>query len=102
MSGERVTLKQEDLGKRFFGVLFAVLELSRGSLSLESQLMGGDSPIDSFSLVEICVQLEDLASEVGFEFDWTSDNAMSQSRSIFHSVESLQTEFLRQFSETSE
>jgi len=95
-------LNQEELGKRFLGVLFAVLDLSRGSLSLESRLMGGDSPIDSFSLVEICVQLEDLASEAGFEFDWTSDNAMSQSRSIFHSVESLQTEFTRQFSESSE
>jgi hypothetical protein len=93
-------LDSKSLEELFFQVLSSVLGSSRGTLGLEDQLMGGESPIDSFSLVEICVQLEDLAVEAGFEFDWTSDSAMSHSRSIFHSVESLQTEFLRQFLES--
>ena len=93
-------MDSQDLKNSYLEVLSTVLGSSKGALTLESMLMGGESPVDSFSLVEICVQLEDLAVEAGFEFDWTSDSAMSHSRSVFHSVESLQTEFLRQFLES--
>ena len=39
----------------------------------EMQLIGGDSVLDSMKLVELCMALEDKASDLGFEFDWTSD-----------------------------
>ena len=47
-------------------------------------------------LVEVCIKLEDLAEEHGFEFDWTSDSAMSKSRSMYRSVKTLAEEFSNQ------
>jgi hypothetical protein len=47
-------------------------------------------------LVELCLELEDKATELGFEFDWTSDSAMSKSRSMFRTAGSLAAEFIHQ------
>ena len=72
----------------------------QGSIQIEitdtMPLIGGDSPVDSMKLVELCLALEDKASGIGFEFDWTSDNAMSKSRGMFRSIHSLAEEFANQ------
>jgi acyl carrier protein len=65
-------------------------------ISKEMQLIGGDSLLDSMKLVEVCLALEDLADEHGFEFDWTSETAMSKSRSMFRNVAALAEEFANQ------
>ena len=62
----------------------------------EMQLIGGESLLDSMGLVSVCLTLEDLADEQGFEFDWTSDAAMSKSRSMFRTVKALAEEFANQ------
>ena len=62
----------------------------------EMQLIGGESQLDSMGLVGVCLALEDLADEQGFEFDWTSDAAMSKSRSMFRTVATLAEEFANQ------
>ena len=62
----------------------------------KTELIGGNSPVDSMQLVEICLALEDIADEKGFEFDWTSETTMSKSKSIFKNIESLSKEFLNQ------
>ena len=62
----------------------------------DMQLIGGDSLLDSMKLVEVCIKLEDLADKHGFEFDWTSEAAMSKSRSMFRSVATLAEELARQ------
>ena len=62
----------------------------------DSYLIGGDSLLDSMKLVELCLALEDKASDLGFDFDWTSDAAMSKSRSMFRTAGSLANEFLSQ------
>jgi hypothetical protein len=59
-------------------------------------LVGSDSVLDSMRLVELCLALEDAARERGFEFDWTSDAAMSRSRGMFRSVGALAGEFAAQ------
>ena len=59
-------------------------------------LIGETGQIDSMKLVEICLALEDEAQALGFSFDWTSDTAMSASRSVFRTAESLAQEFARQ------
>lgn len=59
-------------------------------------LIGGESLLDSMKLVELCLALEDLADEHGFEFDWTSEAAMSKSRSMFRNVTALAEEFAAQ------
>jgi acyl carrier protein len=68
------------------------------SLPLEpaTPLIGDQSVLDSMRLVELCLLLEDAARDQGFEFDWTSDSAMSRSRSMFRSVGALSQEFAAQ------
>ena len=62
----------------------------------DTQLIGGDAILDSMSLVEVCLALEDLADDHGFEFDWTSESTMSKSRSMFRTVTALAEEFADQ------
>lgn len=62
----------------------------------DMQLIGGESLLDSMKLVEVCLALEDLADEHGFEFDWTSEATMSKSRGMFRSVAALAEEFATQ------
>lgn len=79
-------------------VMFAIndaLEVKE-EITEEMQLIGGDSLLDSMKLVQVCLALEDLADEHGFEFDWTSDAAMSKSRGMFRTVSALCEEFARQ------
>ena len=69
---------------------------NKAEITEEMQLIGGESLLDSMKLVEVCLALEDLADEHGFEFDWTSEAAMSKSRSMFRSVVALAEEFASQ------
>lgn len=62
----------------------------------DTPLIGDGSILDSMKLVELCLSLEDKASEFGFEFDWTSESAMSKSRSMFRTAGALVAEFLSQ------
>lgn len=66
------------------------------TVSDSMELIGGDSVLDSMKLVELCLSLEDRASDIGFEFDWTSDAAMSRSRSMFRTAGALVSEFISQ------
>jgi acyl carrier protein len=59
-------------------------------------LIGVQGIIDSLGLVELCLRIEDAASAQGFEFDWTSEKAMSRNTSIFRSVGSLAEELEQQ------
>ena len=59
-------------------------------------LIGVQGIIDSLGLVELCLRIEDAASAQGFEFDWTSEKAMSRNTSIFRSVGSLAEELEKQ------
>ena len=68
----------------------------KAEITEEMQLIGGESLLDSMKLVEVCLALEDLGDEHGFEFDWTSEAAMSKSRSMFRSVVALAEEFASQ------
>ncbi len=79
-------------------VISAITDTLEGKVKVteDMQLIGGDSLLDSMKLVEVCIKLEDLAEENGFEFDWTSENAMSKSRSMFRTVAALSNEFANQ------
>tara|TARA_B110000977_G_scaffold197561_1_gene280405 strand:- start:41468 stop:41752 length:285 start_codon:yes stop_codon:yes gene_type:complete len=61
----------------------------------ETPLVGGEL-LDSMKLVELCLALEDKASEFDFEFDWTSATAMSKSRGMFRTAGTLVSEFVNQ------
>ena len=70
-------------------------ELSE-EITEDMQLIGGDSLLDSMNLVQVCINLEHAADDIGFEFDWASEAAMSKSRSMFRSVAALAEEFAMQ------
>ena len=67
------------------------------NIGSESLLIGGDPNMDSMNLVQLCLALEEKAMEMGFEFDWTSEKAMSELNSIFKTPATLTSEFNRQF-----
>ena len=76
----------------------AISDILKGKVEVseDMQLIGGESLLDSMNLVETCLLLEDVAEKYGFEFDWTSEAAMSRSRSMFRSVSALAEEFSNQ------
>jgi acyl carrier protein len=76
----------------------AILDIFTDNIKIKDDmhLVGSESLLDSMKLVELCVLLEDLADENGFEFNWTSETAMSKSRGMFRSVATLTAEFARQ------
>lgn len=67
-----------------------------GEINKDTSLLGNGSILDSMMLVEVCLALEDIADENGFEFDWTTETAMSKSRSMFRSISALAEEFAKQ------
>lgn len=79
-----------------FDQISSLLENRLLPVTENTQLIGGESVLNSMKLVELCLSLEDKAAEIGFEFDWTSEAAMSRSRSMFRTAGSLATEFIRQ------
>ena len=79
-----------------FSAIAVVLADRTMAVSEQMPLIGSDSVLDSMKLVELCLTLEDSAAELGFEFDWTSDAAMSRSRSMFRTAGALAAEFARQ------
>jgi hypothetical protein len=78
------------------GEVLALVKDKSSPISAETELIGDGRVLDSLGLVELCLRLEDKAGELGFEFDWTSEVAMSQSKGMFRSIGSLQEEFIRQ------
>lgn len=79
-----------------FSQIAQLLDNKSLTVTDEMPLIGDESVLDSMKLVELCLALEDKAEEIGFEFDWTSDAALSRSRSMFRTAGSLATEFVSQ------
>ena len=79
-----------------FNVIKVLLDDKSQIVNNDTPLIGGESLLDSMKLVELCLELEDKATDLGFEFDWTSDTAMSRSRSMFRTAGSLAAEFINQ------
>lgn len=86
----------ESVKSEVFSQIAQLLENKSMIVTDDMPLIGGEGVLDSMKLVELCLALEDKAAEIGFEFDWTSDAAMSRSRSIFRTADSLAAEFVNQ------
>ena len=69
-------------------------------INATSNLVGGNSMLDSMGLVQTCIALEDKSQEHGFNFDWTSEKAMSTMSSIFRTPSSLAQEYNRQLKQS--
>ncbi|MEO5669317.1 MAG: hypothetical protein ABIR26_01385 [Ramlibacter sp.] len=82
-----------DFTLKVYEAIASLLEDKSVQVGDDMPLIGGDSLLDSMRLVELCLLLEDIAGEHGFDFDWTSSAAMSRSRSMFRSARALADEF---------
>lgn len=92
-----VTMENNDeIRMRAYQVIKNAFGADYDNFSEESPLVGDNSKIDSMRLVELCLELEDISIEFGFEFDWTSENALSKSKSIFKNVATLIDHFMDQ------
>jgi len=85
-----------DIKNKVFNAIATLLE-NNSPVSENTPLIGDDRALDSMKLLELCLSHEDIATDMGFEFDWTSETAMSKSRSMFRTAGALATEFLSQF-----
>jgi len=83
-----------------FDAIVQLIDDKSINITDNTPLIGDGSLLDSMKLVELCLSLEDKALERGFEFDWTSDAAMSKSRSMFRTAGSLAAEFINQMEAT--
>ena len=84
-------------------IIKLVSEIAEGSgqeITFDTSLIGEGRALDSLGLVELCLRLEELAADEGFDFDWTSSSAMSASNSMFRTVDSLANELASQSSNT--
>ena len=89
----------KEVEERVFKEIQNVSEDKRAIVDKTTPLIGGEGTIDSVDLVDMCLELEDFAVELGFEFDWASEKAMSATNSIFKDAGSLSKEFIRQWQE---
>jgi len=56
----------------------------------DTVLVGAGRVVDSADLVMLLIAAEEYArEELGAEFDWTSDSAMSEARSVLRSIATL-------------
>lgn len=85
----------ENIKVEIFDAIKDLLEDKSIIITDNTALIGGNL-LDSMKLVELCLFLEDKSEDLGFEFDWTSENAMSKSRSMFKTAGSLVIEFIDQ------
>ena len=89
----------ETIKSEVFNHILQLLENKSLVVTDDMPLIGNGSVLDSMKLVELCLVLEDKAADMGFEFDWTSNVAMSRSRSIFRTAGCLAAEFVSQMEE---
>ena len=89
-------LTVSDSRNRILDTIARLVEDKTLTISEDTALIGDGSVLDSMKLVELCLVLEDMADEQGFAFDWTSETAMSRSRSMFRTAGSLASEFIAQ------
>ena len=70
------------------GEVAGILDRSPDEVDGQTRLIGSERAIKSFQLVELLLAVEDYCeSELGFEFDWESDSALSEARSFLRTID---------------
>ena len=80
-------------------ILKEISETNDNSIKImheDSFILNSDNNIDSVTLVQLCIALEEKSNSFGFDFDWTSEKAMSSMNSIFRTPKSISDEFNNQ------
>jgi acyl carrier protein len=68
----------------------SLTHVDRGSLTSDTALIGAGRVLDSADLVVLLLAVEDMVRDrLSISWDWTSDSAMSEARSVLRTVGSL-------------
>jgi len=68
----------------------ALTGVDAASINGETVLIGSNRVLDSADLVVLLLAVEEFASDkLGVAWDWTSDSAMSEARSVLRNVAAL-------------
>lgn len=83
-------MKYEDVEKFIREEVASLSASAADSVSADTVLVGSGRVMDSADLVMLLISVEEFAHDrLGVSFDWTSDSAMSEARSVLRSVGSL-------------
>ena len=91
-----VLMNRDEITSKLKNKVLEIISNPNKELDEDTNLLGSDRVLDSLGLVELCIYLEDVSSEYNFQFDWTSEFAMSKSQSVYKNLKSIVDEFLRQ------
>ena len=68
----------------------SMTSLAEDAISADTVLVGSGRVVDSADLVMLLLSVEEFARDrLGVNFDWTSDSAMSEARSVLRNVGTL-------------
>lgn len=85
------------LREEIYSVIKDIIPDKSVVLSDETPLLGKESPLDSMAFIDLCLVLQEIAKENGFEFNW-SGKTIEENAELFSSISSLVNEFSAQSS----
>ena len=85
-----------NIKREIYNTIQDVLEDKTLIIKDDTILLGDNSAIDSMKLIELCLALEDFATQHNFEFQWRTEKAMSMNWSMFRTAGSLADAFIQQ------
>ena len=66
------------------------------NVSLASKLIGVESQVDSLSIIEILVKVQNFAKDKGLVFEWSMENLITDGQKPFLTVQDLLLNFTSQ------
>ncbi|MEP6508848.1 MAG: acyl carrier protein [Gemmatimonadales bacterium] len=92
-----MTVGKDDIQKFISDEVSMLLGSSEATINADTPLIGHNRVLDSADLVVLLLAVEDYASDnLGFDWDWTSDSAMSEARSVLRNIGSLADHLMNQ------
>ena len=83
-------MKQSEIEEFLKAELASLTNRDASTIDADTVLVGHNRVVDSADLVVLLLAVEDFAKEkLGVAWDWTSDSAMSEARSVLRSVGTL-------------
>ena len=83
-------LKYDDIEQFIRGEVAALTGAEAGSITGDTVLIGSNRVLDSADLVVLLLAVEEFAQDkLGVAWDWTSDSAMSEARSVLRNIAAL-------------
>lgn len=92
-----MAVSQIDVQKFISDEVSMLIGESATPINADTPLIGHNRVLDSADLVVLLLAVEDYAREnLGFDWDWTSDSAMSEARSVLRNIGSLADHLVNQ------